>query len=200
MTKVGAFYMKKWIQKFLVSSVAVVTLGVITPSHTIWNNILDNHASAKSQNMENNDTSSYNQTIYTFEEIKPIDLIAEAKEQSYQKFGSRIGPKIKEDFDEVIFPKMQQAIDETIAQQGGQEINQLAITENPSGNYSEKIFNIYNVKTGEDLIRFHVRTENRPQTGYYYNFHYHTTADEFVTHHNLGEVYWSKNTPPKWLS
>lgn len=191
--------MRKWIQKFLVSSVAVVTLGVITPSHTIWNNILDNHASAKTQNIEQAD-SNYSQTIYTFEEVKKVDLIAEAKEQAYQKFGSRIGPKIKEDFEEVIFPKMQQAIDETIEQQDDQKANQLAITENPSGNYSEKIFNIYNMKTGEDIIRFHVRTENRPQIGYYYNFHYHTNADKFVTHHDLGDVYWSKNTPPKWLS
>ncbi len=62
------------------------------------------------------------------------------------------------------------------------------------------MFNIYDEQTGKDLIRFHVRTENRPGEGYYYNFHYHTAEDQFATHHNLGDVYWSKNTPPKWLS
>ncbi|MBQ0139105.1 MAG: YpjP family protein [Kurthia sp.] len=191
--------MKSWIQKFLVASVAVVTLGVITPSHTIWNNILDSQASAKSQSVGQSD-KAYTQTVYSFEEVEKVDLIAEAKEQSYQKFGSRIGPKIQNDFDEMIFPKMQEAIDETIAQHEEIKPNQLAITEDPSGNYAEKIFNIYNLETGKDLIRFHVRTENRPQVGYYYNFHYHTSTDNFVTHHNLGDVYWSKNTPPKWLS
>lgn len=194
--------MRNWIQKILVASVAVVTLGVITPSHDIWNNILDNHANAKSHAIERVKPAEpdYAQATYSFEDIEKVDFIAEAKEQSYQKFGSRIGPKIQNDFDEMIFPKMQQAIDETIEQHKEIGLNNFAITEGPSGNYAEKIFNIYNMETGEDLIRFHVRTENRPKVGYYYNFHYHTSTDNFVTHYNLGEVYWSKDTPPKWLS
>lgn len=189
--------MKRWIQKFLVSAVTVVTLGVITPSHTIWNSILDSEASAKSSITEQHEV--YSQNTYVLEQHE-IDLISVAKEQSYQKFGTKIGPKIQDDFDTLIFPKMQEAIDETIENFGLADGNNLAITENPSGNYSEKIFNIYNTVTGKDIIRFHVRTENRPLEGYYYNFHYHTSADNFFTHHNLGDVYWSKNTPPKWLS
>lgn len=191
--------MKKWIQKFLVSAVAVVTLGVITPSHTIWNNILsDEQASAKSQNIgEDTQHSTYIESTFEESTQPEVDLIVEAKEQAYQKFGSRIGPKIQEDFDTHIFPKIQEAIDQTVT---NAEVKQLAITENPSGNYSEKMFNIYDEQTGKDLIRFHVRTENRPGEGYYYNFHYHTAEDQFATHHNLGDVYWSKNTPPKWLS
>lgn len=191
--------MKKWIQKFLVASVAVATLGVITPDHTIWNNLLNSEASAKSQNVGES-TRTYIEPTYTIDKIDDVDLIAIAKEQSYQKFGSKIGPKIQADFDTMIFPKMQQAIDEVTAANDDIQMNDLAITENPSGNYSEKIFNIYNVTTGEDIIRFHVRTENRPQIGYYYNFHYHTRTDDFNAHHHLGDVFWSKNTPPKWLS
>lgn len=190
--------MKKWIQKFLVSAVTVVTLGVITPSHTIWSNILESEASAKSQSITKQH-EVYSQTTFNIDEPK-IDFIVEAKEQSYQKFGTKIGPKIQDDFEEMIFPKMQEAIDETVKALGINDARNLAITENPSGNYSEKIFNIYNTVTGKDIIRFHVRTDNRPKEGYYYNFHYHTSVDNFFSHHNLGDVYWSKNTPPKWLS
>lgn len=191
-------YMKNWIQKFLVSAVAVVTLGVITPSHTIWNNLINEQASAKSQYANHtvqHTTTDYLETSYPFQDI---DLIAVAKDQSYQKFGSKIGPKIQNEFDSIIFPKMQEAIDQTVANMPNAV--HLSITENPSGNYSEKIFNVFNVATGEDVIRFHVRTENRPFDGYYYNFHYHTSEDDFASHYDLGEVYWSKNTPPKWLS
>ncbi len=56
----------------------------------------------------------------------------------------------------------------------------------------KKIFNITNSQTGSDLIRFHVRTEKRPQEGYYYNFHYHSAEDDFMAHNNLGDIYWEK--------
>lgn len=195
--EVGDF-MKQWIQKFLVSAVAVVTLGVITPSHTIWNNLLEDQASAKSQN--------YGETHSTYIESsfdlpkQEIDLISIAKEQSYEKFGTKVGPKIQNEFDQVIFPKMQEVMDQVLEDLDEQEKQQIAITERPSGNYSEKMFNVYNEATGEDIIRFHVRTENRPLDGYFYNFHYHLADDDFAKHHDLGDVYWSKNTPPKWLS
>ena len=81
-----------------------------------------------------------------------------------------------------------------------ESLNYIKITEQPSGNYSEKIFNLSDGASGKELIRFHVRTEKRPLEGYYYNFHYHTYEDRFVAHHNVGDIYWSKNTPPKWLS
>lgn len=197
--------MKKWIQKFLVSSVAIITLGVITPSHTIWNNLMDEQASAKSQYANGhslqNKENTYIETNYTVQNrVEVVDIAAATKEQSYQKFGSKIGPKIQDDFDAVIFPKMQQAIDNTLRDNQNINATNIGITENPSGNYSEKIFNVYNRANGEDLLRFHVRTENRPFDGFYYNFHYHTYEDNFVSHHDLGELYWSKNMPPKWLS
>ena len=76
----------------------------------------------------------------------------------------------------------------------------LSITEYPSGDYAEKMFHLSDKVLGKDLIRFHVRTEKRPLDGYFYNFHYHTAEDGFTVHHSLGDIYWSKNTPPKWLS
>ena len=54
----------------------------------------------------------------------------------------------------------------------------LAISEKPAGDYSEKIFNVYDLEDRKDLIRFHVRTEKRPKDGYFYNFHYHIAEDD----------------------
>lgn len=189
----------------MVSAVAVVTLGLITPSHAFWENVFDGNSQHKTLIEHQNETTTtlvaYADEQPIVEQIyEPIDFMKEAKEQAYTKFGAKVGPKIQQDFDELIFPKMQEAIDFTVARVGEQELSNLAITENPSGNYSEKIFNIYNRETREDMIRFHVRTENRPFEGFYYNFHYHTYVDNFVSHYELGEIYWSKNTPPKWLS
>ncbi|MBK3495107.1 YpjP family protein [Viridibacillus sp. YIM B01967] len=200
--------MQKWIQKFLVASVAVITLGVITPSHAIWEGILDHNSNAKAQ-FSDNPTSQqtkyietqYETVISTEDETSFEDYaFAAAKEQAYLKFGSRVGPQISSEFDDVIFPKIQEAIEMTVQRLDDETTKSLGITENPSGNYAEKIFHVFNTASGQDLIRFHVRTENRPFEGYYYNFHYHTYEDNFTAHNNLGEIYWSKNTPPKWLS
>lgn len=197
--------MKKWFQKAMVSAVAVVTLGLISPSHAFWETVFEGHSNSKTQ-IENKlaqttlvayaEERQIEQTI----DEQPIDLIEEARQQSYMKFGTKIGPKIQNDFDTMIFPKIQEAIDMTVARLNDEDLSNLAITENPSGNYAEKIFNVYNRNTHEDIIRFHVRTENRPLDGFYYNFHYHTYDDQFATHYDLGDIYWSKNTPPKWLS
>ncbi|MED4798110.1 YpjP family protein, partial [Priestia megaterium] len=51
-----------------------------------------------------------------------------------------------------------------------------------------------------DLIRFHVRRENPPKDGYWFNFHYHAAADNFQKHYDLGKIYWNRNMPPKWFS
>lgn len=192
--------MKNWIQKTLVIAVALLTFGVISPNHVIWENLLDDKANQKS-------ISSHSaQPTYAVEwsEEEPStfieDAIIQAKEQSLLKFGSRIGPVITNEFDEVIFPKIQEAIEMTLVDMDNHKLKSLAISENPSGDHSEKIFHIFDTTTKSDLIRFHVRTEKRPQDGYFFNFHYHTISDEFAKHYKLGDIYWSKNMPPKWLS
>jgi hypothetical protein len=76
----------------------------------------------------------------------------------------------------------------------------LKVTETPGGGLSEKIFHITNSKANEDVIRFHVRRDHPPQQGYWFNFHYHTHHDNFQAHHELGSIYWNKNTPPKWMT
>ena len=127
-------------------------------------------------------------------------FVMAAKAQAYMKFGTRVGPVIEDEFETNIFPKIEEAIAFTVDRLGAEMLQNLAISEKPSGDYSEKIFHIVDNTSRADVIRFHVRTENRPFEGYYYNFHYHTFEDNYVKHYDLGEIYWSKNTPPKWLS
>lgn len=192
--------MKSWIQKTLVIAVALLTFGVISPNHIIWENLLDDKADQKSISSHNPD--------YTYEvewsDEQPSnfieDAISQAKELSLQKFGSRIGPVITNEFDTYIFPKIQEAIELTLLDMDKASLKSLAISENPSGDRSEKIFHIIETATGSDVIRFHVRTDLKPQDGYFFNFHYHKASDQFAKHYKLGDIYWSKNMPPKWLS
>lgn len=195
--------MKKWMQKLLVVSVACMTFGAITPAHEIWETLEQPTQLNRFQQASANDISSAIQldALLYEEKTATINLLKEAaKTQSYIKFGPKIADKIGDEFEMRIFPKMTEAIDMTFARLDAEDIPQLAITENPSGHYAERIFNIREHGKNYDLIRFHVRTENRPNEGYFYNFHYHTAEDNYVAHYNLGDIYWSKNTPPKWLS
>ena len=188
--------------------VAFLTFGLITPTHEIWD-AFDQNTSNRSSigSSHGNVASAAKPEVIADTEIQQqeaIDyeslLVDAAKEQSYIKFGTKIGPKISNEFDSLIFPKMEEAIEMTVAGLDNESLASLTISEKPSGNYGEKIFNIASNQTGEDIIRFHVRTEKRPQEGYYYNFHYHIAKDNFMTHYNLGDIYWEKNTPPKWMS
>ncbi|TQR20705.1 YpjP family protein [Psychrobacillus vulpis] len=191
--------MKKWIQKSLIVTVALLTFGLISPSHLIWEQLLDNKSTAKSISSEANSVEYVQVTIKNTPDEKETFTFA-AKEQSYIKFGERIGPVIQDEFDAVIFPRIQEAIDATISKVGTDNASRLSITEQPSGEYHEKIFHIYNLDSRKDLIRFHVRTDKKPMDGYYFNFHYHLAEDNYSKHYALGEIFWSKNTPPKWLS
>ncbi|MDN4607652.1 YpjP family protein [Sporosarcina highlanderae] len=200
--------MKKYFQKLFIAIVAVLTLGVISPSHEIWTTLQpkDDTRETDLPSLQKHglqlglEDSIFEREIFaqtpSIEEI----LFNPAKELVYLKFGSRIGPVIKHEFDQVIFPKMSEVIESTVASAGGLDNGRISITETPSGNYAEKIFHVSDTEAKKDLIRFHVRTEKRPQDGYFYNFHYHTADDDFTVHHSLGDIYWSKNTPPKWLS
>jgi len=109
------------------------------------------------------------------------------------KFGAKIQPRIQERYAKEIFPAYQQKIEQLATSTS-------AISHKPSGDYGEKIFHLYDASTNEDILRAHVRVEKRPQEGYYFTFHYHTASDQFSSHQDIGEIYWSKNTPPKWLS
>lgn len=187
--------MKHWLRQLLIGTVAIFTLGVISPSHEIWANV-DEKSEPFSDSAAEVSGENYQVEWQSEYEAPSIDdLYAQAKTVAYTKFGSKIGPKIQNEFDDVIFPEIEKVIAHVY-----EENRTLAVTENPSGNYSEKMFNVYDAQSGDELLYFHVRTEKRPQEGYYYNFHYHVQEDDFDEHHTIGDIYWSKNTPPKWLS
>jgi hypothetical protein len=191
---------KKWFQKTIAITVAFLTFGVITPNHEIWAafDTSDKQSPVIYSPIIHDVVESYQlDELLQDEHVDPIGSILEAaKEQSYIKFGSKVSPIIENEFEQMIYPKMAEAIQLHVASLG----SNLAITAAPSGDYKEKIFNIYNVETKRDVMRFHVRVENRPFEGHYYNFHYHLADDQFVKHYNLGDIFWSKNMPPKWLS
>ncbi|MGE8204241.1 YpjP family protein [Heyndrickxia sp. NPDC080065] len=202
--------MKQWLRKSVVVLVSILTFGLVTPAHAIWNGNQDvDKTRQQSSNTSVAQTSSINPHIsaredFDNEEIDREQLIHkmmnEAEKQSFEKFGRKISPVIEDEFRQVILPKIQDAIEMTIALYPEEELSSLAITETPSGGVSEKIFHIYNVKTKEDIIRFHVRRDRPPMDGYYFNFHYHTRFDGYQTHYDLGKIYWDKNTPPKWMN
>ena len=189
--------MKKWFQKSIIITVALLTFGMISPDHSIWEQLLEK----ESQNTFSTEKSSVEYSNVIEESVDQKEQLAlAAKEQSYIKFGQRIGPVIQDEFEQVIFPRIQEAIDATVHSLDDKSISQLSITEKPSGDYHEKIFHIFDEHSKKDLIRFHVRTDKKPLEGYYFNFHYHLAEDKYAKHYVLGEIYWSKNTPPKWLS
>lgn len=195
--------MRKWIQNSLIITVALLTFGVITPGHEMWDVLQDKGGSKHEEDPKSNTDYLIGFVEPEVEEQSESDealFIASAKELSYMKFGTRIGPVITNEFDEVIFPKIEEAIRTTLQDSGDLHKRRLAISERPAGNNSEKIFHVYDKDQKTDLIRFHVRTDKRPKDGYYFNFHYHIAADEFTTHRAIGDIYWSKDTPPKWLS
>src|SRR5699024_2249302 len=201
--------MKKWIQNIIIGLVAFLTLGIITPAHDIWDNIFDKESSK--QIGSSGETSAYEIEVDSKPaELSEVDEVASpyieeafimnAKHLSLEKFGTKIGPKIETEFETMIFPKMDEVIRSKVFEVYADDRAHLSMSKKPSGNYGEKIFNIHDSEKSEDIARFHVRTEKRSKERYYFNFHYHLAEDEFEKHHHLGDIYYSKDTPPKWMS
>lgn len=195
--------MNKWIRKTFVVMVSILTFGLITPSHIINN--VNAEKTSNSDFVETAMSGSSNLPVVRLEksQLSKQDLLEElmkqAEAQSYQKFGPKIKPVIENEFRDIIFPNIEKAIIETAANFPEEDLQNLAITEQPGSGYSEKIFHIKNLLTDSDVLRFHVRRDNPPQAGFWFNFHYHTAFDDFQSHHELGSIYWAKNTPPKWM-
>lgn len=197
--------MPNWIRKSLVVFVSILTFGLISPSPSaLYNNSDDN--SKKTIDESNIPYSSeeveLEEVVVTdnrTEREKIIDnMMLAAENQSYVKFGNKIKPVIEEEFRTIILPNMEKAIHNVTSIFPEEDLTQLTITEFPSAGVGEKIFHIK--KDKEDIIRFHVRRDRPPQEGYWFNFHYHTHHDQFNSHYALGDIYWDKNTPPKWMS
>jgi len=199
--------MNKWLRKSLVILFSIATFGLVTPPASLAA-VQDKPTedSVSNSTISSEDTKQIAETHLDVKEEKALtndellsNILLEAEQKSFVKFGDKIGNVIEDEFKQVIFPKMEEVIIYYLNVEDDELFQHIEISK-PSGGTGEKIFHIYHSQTGEDLLRFHVRRENRPLEGYWFNFHYHTYHDSFQSHKDLGSIYWDKNTPPNWMS
>jgi hypothetical protein len=196
--------MNKWLRKPLFVLISILTFGLVTPTQLMNSVNAENFKDidafeAPADRSFTRQNGFYEESEFNREAFME-QLIKQAEIQSYQKFGTKIKPVIEDEFREVILPNIELAIAQTADQIPEEDLKNLTISEQPGSGLSEKIFNIKSRLTGKDILRFHVRRDNPPQAGYWFNFHYHTIYDDYQSHHELGSIYWAKNTPPKWMS
>ncbi|ALX49569.1 YpjP family protein [Lentibacillus amyloliquefaciens] len=203
--------MKLWMRKIAVALIAVVTLGIYIPEIDMEADAEESNETAEADLSEKIELQEQDpQPAPVLEptaiqtEIPDEDPIlalnTKAAEQALMKMGPKIAPKVEGEFQTVILPKMEDALQVITQDWATDEFQYLTITEQPSDGFGERIFNIYDERSGRDIARFDVRRENRPLEGYWFNFHYHIKDDGFEKHHDIGEIYWDKNIPPKWMA
>ncbi|MDA7025712.1 YpjP family protein [Bacillus sp. CLL-7-23] len=199
--------MKMWMRKALVVLFTIVTFGLVSPPAALMMDKLPEHQRIHQtghttgyQNRKEPEPDKEKSSESSFEIYKD-GLLYDAENQSFEKFGERISPVIEDEYREEVLPKIEEVIASYLMTLKDNEAYQdLAITKKPTPGKTEKIFHVYNRKTGEDVLRFHVRRDRPPLKGYWFNFHYHTVEDGFQKHHHLGNIYWDRNTPPNWMS
>jgi hypothetical protein len=205
--KEGELNLQKWIRKSFVVLVSILTFGLITPPLDFLNENVSAKSSAESDGIESlltmgtTDRAPLSFPDKLSEKEKFIEgMMKKAEIQSFQKFGTKIKPVIEDEFRDVVLPNIEKALEEVAGQFPEEDLVHLTISEQPGAGLSEKIFHIKNQLTSEEIIRFHVRRDNPPKAGHWFNFHYHTYHDQFHDHYQLGSIYWDKNMPPKWMS
>lgn len=204
--------MKLWLRKLSVILITIMTLGLYVPSAMLDIEAEESKDSLSSKADINNDTV-YPDTEVQVEEIDHIDsyqifdndyylhmLTEKASEQVVTKLGPKIVNRVENDVLQTILPNIEDVLVTVLAESDEDALPYYGITEEPTRGLGEKIFHVYNYQTNQDVARFHVRRDNRPLEGYWFNFHYHLSDDNFEEHHELGEIYWDKNIPPKWMS
>lgn len=197
--------MSIWVKKLFVAVITVVTLGFYVPPIDIdTSNESDNKEieSEKKQVEENTVEIVYADPSLNVESAyDPLgDLVDHAKAQTLQKLGPRITAQLDREVTTEILPEMEQVITDILVKMDYENLTYVELIETATPGYGENIFDLYDVINDQVVAKFHVRRDNRPQEGYWFNFHYHEALDNFEVHHEIGEVYWSKNTPPKWMS
>lgn len=209
--------MKPWFRKIFVVFVAILTLGLyIPPTHIDVEAANKNGVVSPERDLDEDliqsksDTMSDPIDINFADETTEMDsgstedyissMTEQAKEQTFSKLGPRIIEKVEVDFEKDILPAIEGVVQTILAEAGENEVPYYSITEEPTAGYGEQIFSLYDERTSQELARFHVRRDKRPGEGYWFNFHYHLSQDGFEEHHPIGEIYWDKNTPPKWMS
>lgn len=201
--------MKLWIRKFSVVLIAIMTLGLYIPTTDITseaeeskeisptNPVVDTTLETLSNKALSTDLEQEHiNKVFSYE----AELRTQAKDQLEMKLGPRIISQVEDEFTEVILPTIENVLDTLFMNLKEEELSYYRITEHPSPGYAEKIFNVYDERNSRSIAKFHVRRELRPLDGYWFNFHYHLSNDDFREHHEIGEIYWDKNTPPKWMA
>lgn len=201
--------MKLWLRKLSVILLTIVTLGFYIPPAIVTTDADKDKDSISDESImdDNNESTVVDTPLEVslskdniINDIDPIDEIMEqAREQTLLKLGPRIASEIDDEFTSYILPNMEKALMSVLHDEEG-VANYFQITERPSDGMGERIFNVYDNRTKKDIALFHVRRDKRPLEGYWFNFHYHLAYDDFDKHHEIGEVYWDKNDPPKWMS
>ncbi len=185
-----------------------MTLGLYVPAIN-----LDAHTESDNKEVEapkkqadtNSSEQTYDHTTPLFDtveipESRPIDqIITQARHTTIEKLGPRILSKVDQEVQQEILPLMDHVVATLIEDYLLDDQDRILLIEQAIPGYGEKIFDLYHEGKDEIIAKFHVRRDNRPLEGYWFNFHYHTIEDHFETHYPIGEVYWSKNTPPKWM-
>lgn len=210
--------MKRWMKKISAILITFLTLGMYIPPVILSTNAetnKDNLASKSNyDDVYMDQTEEINKSLEMDVDIQlpsvnepPLNesetilgaITEQAKMQTVQKLGPRIINQIDTEFTTVILPIMEDVI-ENLLIDITDDAPFIGITEQPTTGYGEKIFNIYDYRTQKDIARFDIRRDNRPQDGYWFNFHYHLSGDNFEKHYDIGDIFWNKNTPPKWMS
>lgn len=203
--------MKLWMRKIAVALVAVVTFGLYIPEINIDVDAEQSKETADADTSGKNGAAEHGRQPVLDRDSSEIQaeipaadpllaLSEKAQEQTFMKMGPRITAKVEDEFQTVILPKVEEALHLIMDDTDKDDFQYFSITERPSDGFGERIFNIYDERTGKDIARFDVRRENRPMEGYWFNFHYHLSRDGFEEHHDIGEIYWDKNIPPKWMA
>ncbi|RCW73165.1 YpjP family protein [Saliterribacillus persicus] len=199
--------MKRWLKKFTVVFITILTLGLYVPPIYLDAEVDEGDVAPSNENDLKTD-SPENSSLYEQIQHEEIDtaslyldtLTQKAIDQTYQKLGVKIGNEVKKDFTNEIVPNIETVLNYYYEEAGKVESQFFSITAEPSAGYGERIFHLHDQLTKMDIARFHVNRIKRPQDGYYFQFHYHVKEDGFEEHLPIGEIYWGKNMPPKWMA
>ncbi|MFT8361910.1 MAG: YpjP family protein [Sporolactobacillus sp.] len=198
------------LRKIVFILVAVLTLGTAVP-------FMPPHTATRPGDKGNYQSEKEQQSADQSEEASPggewvreassdtqlIEAFAryaarESRIQGLHKFGSRIGTEIGDDYVHTIVPAFIPAVEAVSAGHDRSWIRQLAVTHDPAAGTGERILHVYQRETNQELLKLHVRRDHPPKDGFWFDFHYHSVADNFQQHHSLKRIYWGKNTPPNW--
>ncbi|WP_018932123.1 YpjP family protein [Gracilibacillus lacisalsi] len=201
--------MKMWMKKLTVLLVTILTLGLYVPPIYINADVdlgkkdiepsEDQPKQVDEEEIEDSITEE-NLILEDSNQLYLEELNHLAKEQVQAKLGTKISSKVNGDLNRTVLPNIETVLDELYKEIGDEESQYLMIADEPSGGYGERIFNLYHIKDKENVAKFHVNRLRRPQDGYYFQFHYHLRIDQFEEHFPIAEVYWGKDTPPKWMA